>query len=57
MKKVFEVELKRESYVVYTVEAESEDAAIDMAWRELEMDGSAGDSAHWGVESVEEIKE
>lgn len=54
-KKTFEVELKRESYIVLTVEAADEAEAEALAWREVEGRPDSGD-ASWGVESVEELK-
>ena len=56
--KTFEVELRRTSYVVITVEAASEEDAENKAWRELDANYDHGDSeaASWDVESIEEIK-
>ena len=58
--KTFEVELRRTSYVVITVEATSEEDAENKAWQELEF--LATQPAHindstWDVESIEEIKQ
>ena len=58
--KEFEVEFRRTSYVVVTVEAESKDEAIDKAWEELEF--LATQPAHindstWDVESIEEMED
>jgi hypothetical protein len=57
--KTFEVELRRTSYVVITVEATSEEDAETKAWKELDNNYEHGDSeaASWDVESIEEIKE
>ena len=58
--KTYEVEFRRESYVVVTVEAESKDEAIDKAWEELEMLATQPkniEDSTWDVESIEEIKE
>ena len=57
--KEFEVEFRRTSYVVITVEAESKDEAIDKAWEELDNNYEHGDleDASWDVESIEEIDE
>ena len=57
--KTFEVELKRTSYVVITVEASSEEEAKTKAWKELDANYDHGDilAASWDVESIEEIKE
>jgi len=50
---IYEVELKRTSYVTYTVQALDENHAEDEAWKLLEKDGKSdtGD-ADWEVESV-----
>lgn len=49
----FEVELKRESYVVLTVEADNPAEAEEKAWRELEQgQGDFGGNAMWSVEHV-----
>lgn len=57
--KTFEVELRRTSYVVITVEATSEEDAENKAWKELDTNYEHGDleDASWDVESIEEIKE
>jgi len=57
--KKFEVELRRTSYIVITVEAESRDEAEDRAWEELDNNYDHGDfeAASWDVESIEEIKD
>ena len=57
--KKFEVELRRTSYIVITVEAESRDEAEDKAWEELDNNYDHGDfeAASWDVESIEEIKD
>lgn len=51
--KSYEVELKRVSYVIITVEAENPEQAEEKAWKELENDNLCED-ASWMVESVEE---
>jgi hypothetical protein len=53
MKKKFEVELKYTSYVCVTIEAESQDEAEQLAYREVE---SGADRA-WETESIQEVKE
>jgi len=57
--KTFEVELRRTSYVVITVEATSEEDAENKAWEELDNNYEHGDleDASWNVESIEEIKQ
>lgn len=53
--KTFEVELRRTSYITVTVEAEDEDKAEELAWKEVE--GRDDKSyANWEVESIEEVK-
>lgn len=56
--KTYEVEFKRTSYVVITVEAESTDHAEELAWQRVAEDGSYGDldDATWDTESIEEMK-
>jgi hypothetical protein len=52
--KTYQIELKRVSYVNLTIEADSQDEAETLAWRELASDGSYGDSdANWEIESIE----
>ena len=55
--KTYEVELKRTSYVVVTVEAEGEDAAQDLAWQHVAEDARYGNpnDAQWEIESIEEV--
>ena len=57
--KKFEVEFRRQSYIIVTVEAKSKDEAIDKAWEELDNNYEHGDieDASWDVESIEEIDE
>lgn len=55
--KKFEVELKRTSYIVYTVEANTKEEAEDKAWELLRTDADYDDSlASWDVEFIEETK-
>jgi len=50
---IYEVELKRTSYVTYMVQALDENHAEDEAWRLLERDGKSDTGyADWEVESV-----
>ncbi len=53
----FEVELKRESYVTYIIEADNPDEAEAKAWEELTESGDVGDAASWSVESIEDVGE
>jgi hypothetical protein len=54
MMKVFEVELRRTSYIVLTIEAENEDEAQKKAWDEIERGDYKHEDAQWDIESVEE---
>jgi hypothetical protein len=54
--KTYEVELRYESYVTITVEADNEDEAEAMAWKEIEADWPKH-TGSWSFESVEEIYE
>jgi hypothetical protein len=56
MKKTYEVELKYTSYVIITVEADNEEEAETLAWRELELSGSISRGGDWELESIEEMK-
>lgn len=52
--KTFEVELRRESFIVVTVEALNAAHAEEMAWKEIEGSPDS-DDASWVVESIEEV--
>jgi hypothetical protein len=52
----FEVELKRESYVTYTIEADNPDEAEAKAWEELERN-VPNENGYWSVESIEDVGE
>ena len=54
--KTYEVELRYESYMHYTVEAEDRDQAEELAFDRLRSEG--GDSTRygsWDTDSIEEI--
>jgi hypothetical protein len=51
--KLYEVELKRISFVTYVVEALDESHAEDEAWKLLEKDGNDKGYADWDVNFVE----
>lgn len=53
--KTFEVELRRTSYITVTVEAEDEDQAEELAWKEIETGRTDINDAAWEVESIEEV--
>ncbi len=52
--KTYEIELRRTSYTVVTVEAENEEAAETLAWAELEKHEHKDGYGDWAIESVEE---
>lgn len=51
--KTYEVEIRRTSFFVVTVEAKDEEEAEDKAWEEI---NSRADTYHasWDIESIEE---
>jgi hypothetical protein len=52
--KTYEVELRRTSFIVVTVEAENEADAEALAWQEsMVFDGNH--DASWDIESIEEV--
>jgi hypothetical protein len=53
--KTYEVELKRVSYIVLTVEAESEEEAESKAYEEADL--SRDNHADWSLESIDLVKE
>jgi hypothetical protein len=53
--KTYEVELKRTSYIIITVEAENETDAEELAWKRVEADNVDIYDAQWDVESIEHI--
>jgi len=55
--KTYEVELKRVSYVILTVEAESQEAAENAAWLELQTSDYDEDTASWELTSIEECNQ
>jgi len=56
MKKTYEVELKRESYITIWVEALNEAHAEELAWEEIETGDYSNEDASWLIESIEETK-
>lgn len=52
--KTYQVELKRVSYVNLTVEADSPQAAEDVAWLELQTGDYNNKYADWSLESIDE---
>lgn len=56
--KTFEVELRRTSYIVLTIDAENEDDAEAKAWEKIKYDPvNDDDEASWEVESIERVWE
>ncbi len=53
--KTYEVELRRTSYIIVTVEAENEDDAEEKAWHEVELTRADIYDAAWEIESIEEV--
>ena len=51
--KMFQIELKRTSYITIEVEAESQDEAEALVWAKVEQDYYK-DDGHWEIESIEE---
>ena len=54
MKKTYEVELRRTSHIVLTIEAWNEDDAKALAWQQSMPYHSTYDS-QWDIESIEEV--
>jgi hypothetical protein len=52
--KTFEVELKRESFITLTVEANSQDEAEAKAWKEVEQNYPNINDSNWEVASITE---
>ena len=56
--KTYEIEIRRTSYITVTIEAENEEQAEELAWEELDEDGSYGTTknACFDLESIKEIE-
>jgi hypothetical protein len=52
--RTFEIELRRTSYIVLTIEAENAEKACAKAWDEVN-DRLDSDDASWDVELIEEV--
>ena len=50
--KTYQIELKRTSYINLTIEAENEDEAEALAWKQVDQDYYRDDGA-WDIESIE----
>jgi len=55
--KTYEVELRRTSYIIVTVEANDKDEAEAEAWKRVEADCVNINDAQWDIESIEETEE
>jgi hypothetical protein len=53
--KTYQIELKRTSYINIEIEAESQDEAEALAWKEVEQDYYR-DDGQWDIESIEELE-
>jgi len=53
--KTYQIELKRVSYVNVTVDAETQDEAEALAWKQIENDHYKDDGS-WELEFIEEWK-
>ena len=53
--KTYQIELKRVSYVNVTVDAETQDEAESLAWKDIENNCVDINDADWELESIEEI--
>ena len=56
MKKTYEVELRRTTFITVWVDAETEDMAESLAWEKLKAQEFMEDSS-WDIESIEVINE
>jgi hypothetical protein len=55
--KKYQVELKRVSYVIFTVEAENFEAAEDAAWLELQTSDFDDIDPDWTLSNIDEVTE
>jgi len=56
VKKTYEIELRRTSHIVLTIEAEDADQAEEKAWKELESGDYRHEDAAWDIEFIEEVE-
>ena len=56
MKKTYEIELRRTSFITVTVEAETQEQAEDKAWQKINYD-PVNDYASWDIEDIKEMVE
>ncbi len=50
--KTYQIEMKRTSYINLTIEAENEEAAEALAWKQIDADYYRDDGA-WEIETIE----
>jgi hypothetical protein len=53
--KTYQIELRRINYINVMVEAESQEAAEEIAWLEVGMHEHRDNDANWDLESIEEM--
>lgn len=58
MKKTYEIELRRTSFITVYVEAQNEEEAEQLFWDDMEeyLGDAYTDNADWSLESIEEVK-
>jgi hypothetical protein len=54
--KTYQIELRRTNYINVMVEAESQEAAEEIAWLEVGMYEHRDNDANWDLESIEEVQ-
>ena len=55
--KKYEVEVRRTSYVIVTVEAHNKEQAEEKAWQRIEDNRADINDACWELESIEEVEQ
>lgn len=50
--KTYQIEMKRTSYINLTIDAESEEAAEALAWKQIDQDYYRDDGS-WEIETIE----
>jgi hypothetical protein len=54
--KTYQIEVVRSSYEIVTVEAENEDQAEQLAWKQIERGETwGGGDAAWEIANIEEV--
>lgn len=54
--KTYQVELRRTSFINVWIDAENEEQAEALAWKEVSNFDPVNDSASWDIEYLEEVK-